>query len=113
VDHSEAQENVVLERISLKMRMELARIIDPRHDRDPDVVMAEIRQIAVVLASAMQETLDYAKITLDTNRQAGVHSAPAAAAQEAHDDAEAHHTAPAGDSATATHGKRKRSQVPL
>lgn len=110
MNDGEAYKDDVLQQISLEVRMQLARIIDPRHDRDPDMVMAEVRAICDVLVSVVQKIV---KIELDTAAASGVHSATAT--QEANEDAEYPHSPSNQHPAPADKHKRRpaKAQVPL
>ncbi len=100
----EAHDLPDIKELSLSVRMELARIIDPRHDRDPEMVLMEVKQICDVFVRAVEKiTVDHLKIVIDKQSHPGVPSPPAAAAPEDNKDAETAKTA----------RRRKRSQIPL
>jgi hypothetical protein len=109
--------DAALERITSQVRMELSHILDPRHDRDPDTVLAEVRQICNVMVMAVnamvQVQLEIANNSLDTNAAAMGYSRPAA--QEDPQDAAHQDTQDSGPSTPASpkDRKRTRSQIPL
>ena len=122
--NNEVPNEAVLLELSLKVQRKLANIINPRHDRDHDVVVAEVRQICAVLVEVVEEIVDVQlgrqrnfNKTLDRNPQVGVDSAtaPIAAAPEADNHAVHEDAQDSGDSTTAGSRKRRatKPQVPL
>lgn len=112
----------VLQDIGLDIRMELARIVDPRHDRDPQIVLLEVRQICEVLVRTIARV---AEISVDKNAAATVLS-PAVvedfdqggppnirSVQETSEDATNHDTQVDRSAAQSAKRKRTRSQIPM
>lgn len=127
---TEAEQDKVLARVAARMRLMLSAIVDPRRERDVDMVAAEVFAISKVFVWTIDEITKhmsieqgmhlhgsqqmklFSKIPLDKKSAAVVASAPAEEGEHAEPEHAQDSESASGENPVPK-ARRRRSQIPL